>query len=79
MDEGKKVNYDGFDELKIYIMETLSELKLKIDKLDDKLNEWRQQTLAETVAIKTKISVFAGIIAFIVSLGVTLLGILFTK
>jgi len=70
---------NGFEELKYYIMTSIQEIKDKLDKLEERVNFWRQQSLAETIEVKTKISVFAGIIAFVVSLGVTIVSIVFAK
>jgi len=79
VDKMEKERLNGFEELKYYIMSSIQEIKDKLDKLEERVNLWRQQSLAETIEMKTKISVFAGIIAFIVSLGVTIVSILFAK
>lgn len=68
MDERKH----EFEELRYYILTAIDELKERMQSIEEKLIMWRQQSLAETIELKTKISTGAAIISFAVSLAVAI-------
>lgn len=68
MDERKH----EFEELRYYILTAIDELKERMQSIEEKLIMWRQQSLAETIELKTKISTSAAIISFAVSLAVAI-------
>lgn len=68
--------YNGFEELKFYIMRSIDEIKEEVKTMKHQIQEWREDTLLDIVDIKAKIKATASISAFVISLIVSVTGVI---
>lgn len=68
--------YNGFEELKFYIMRSIDEIKEEVKTMKQQIQEWREDTLLDIVDIKAKIKTTASISAFVISLIVSVTGVI---